>query len=85
MIMTDQEFTQGQMSLTMEDRITDIRNGMQIVHFLSDKNVTEEGYFMTFAKYEPSTAGTVGIVFVILDKRGKVCYRDPKSVKFIFK
>jgi len=39
---------------------------------------------MRFAEFSPETKNVVGIVAVILDKTGKIIYRDPKSIRFVF-
>jgi hypothetical protein len=64
--------------------VGDIREQSQQISYVSDNNVTEIGYFMRFAEYTPETKNVVGIVAVILDKSGKIIYRDPKSIRFIF-
>jgi hypothetical protein len=64
--------------------VGDIREQSQQISYVSDNKVTEIGYFMRFAEYTPETKNVVGIVAVILDKSGKIIYRDPKSIRFIF-
>jgi hypothetical protein len=75
------------MSLTMEENnlpVYDIRQQAQRVTYVSDGKVTEVGYFMRFAEFAPEAKNVVGIVAVILDKSGKIFYRDPKSIRFVF-
>jgi hypothetical protein len=62
----------------------DIREQAQQVSFTNAQNATEVGYFMKFAEYSPEAKGAVGLVAVILDKTGKIHYREPRSVRFIF-
>jgi hypothetical protein len=62
----------------------DIREQAQQVSFTNAQNATEVGYFMRFAEFSPETKGVVGVVVVILDKTGKIHYREPRSVRFIF-
>jgi hypothetical protein len=64
--------------------VGDIREQSQQISYVSDSKVTEIGYFMRFAEYSPETKNVVGIVAVILDKSGKIIYRDPKSIRFVF-
>jgi len=62
----------------------DIRNQSQRVSYVSENKVTEVGYFMRFAEFSPEMKNVVGVVAVIMDKQGKICYRDPKTIRFIF-
>lgn len=71
----------------MEDSniaIYDIRQQTQKVTYVSEHKVTEMGYFMRFAEYNPESKNVIGIVAIILDKTGKIIYRDPKSIRFVF-
>jgi hypothetical protein len=71
----------------MEDSnlsIYDIRQQAQKVTYVSENKVTEMGYFMRFAEFSPEAKNVVGIVAIILDKTGKIIYRDPKSIRFVF-
>jgi hypothetical protein len=71
----------------MEDSNTpiyDIRQQAQRVTYVSENKVTEMGFFMRFAEFSPESKNVVGIVAIILDKTGKIIYRDPKSIRFIF-
>ena len=75
------------MFLSMEDSNTpiyDIRQQAQRVTYVSENKVTEMGFFMRFAEFSPESKNVVGIVAIILDKTGKIIYRDPKSIRFIF-
>jgi hypothetical protein len=71
----------------MEDSNTpiyDIRQQAQRVTYVSENKVTEMGFFMRFAEFSPESKNVVGIVAIILDKTGKIIYRDPKSIRFVF-
>ena len=75
------------MFLSMEDSNTpiyDIRQQAQRVTYVSENKVTEMGFFMRFAEFSPESKNVVGIVAIILDKTGKIIYRDPKSIRFVF-
>jgi hypothetical protein len=62
----------------------DIREQSQQVSFTNAQSATEIGYFMRFAEFSPEAKGVVGVVAVILDKTGKIHYREPRSVRFVF-
>ena len=64
--------------------VGDIREQSQKISYVSENKVTEIGYFMRFAEFSPETKNVVGIVAVIIDKTGKIIYRDPKSIRFVF-
>ena len=64
--------------------VGDIREQSQKISYVSENKVTEIGYFMRFTEFSPETKNVVGIVAVILDKTGKIIYRDPKSIRFVF-
>ena len=70
----------------MEDEfiINDLRSQSQKVVFTNSDRATEIGYFMRFAEFRPEGVNAVGLVAVIIDKTGKVCYREPKSIRFVF-
>jgi hypothetical protein len=71
----------------MEDSnigIYDIRQQAQKVTYVSESRATEMGYFMRFAEFNPEAKNVVGIVAVIVDKTGKIIYREPKSIRFVF-
>jgi hypothetical protein len=71
----------------MEDSnigIYDIRQQAQKVTYVSENKVTEMGYFMRFAEFSPEVKNVVGIVAVIVEKTGKIIYREPKSIRFVF-
>jgi hypothetical protein len=62
----------------------DIREQAQQVSFTNGQNATEVGYFMRLAEFSPEAKGIVGVVAIILDKTGKIHYREPRSIRFIF-
>lgn len=62
----------------------DIREQAQQVSFTNAQNATEVGYFMRLSEFSPEAKGVVGVVAVILDNAGKIHYRDPRSIRFIF-
>jgi len=70
----------------MEDSfiINDLRSQSQKVVYTTNDKVTEIGYFMRFAEFKPEGVNAVGLVAVIIDKQGKVCSREPKSIRFVF-
>ena len=70
----------------MEDEfiLNDLRSQSQKVVFTNSARATEIGYFMRFAEFRPEGVNAVGLVAVIIDKTGKVCYREPKSIRFVF-
>ena len=75
------------MSLSMEDSnhsLYDLRTHAQKITYVDDNKVLQMGYFMRFADYSPEAKNVVGVVAVVLDKTGKILYRDPKSIRFVF-
>jgi len=76
------------MFLIMEDELitnpSDIRTMLPRVTYIDGNKTMTEGYFFKFAEFKATAPGTVGIVAVILEKTGKICYREPKSIRFVF-
>jgi|694.fasta_scaffold07611_23 hypothetical protein len=71
----------------MEDSgysLYDLRAQSQKISYVDDNKVLQIGYFMRFAEYSPEAKNVVGVVAVVLDKNGKIHYRDPKSIRFVF-
>jgi hypothetical protein len=78
----------GQMFSIMEDNsnqnYNDIRRGAQKVSFTTENKVTDVGYFLRLAEFKTESPGMIGAVAIIVDRSGKVLYREPKSIRFIF-
>jgi hypothetical protein len=62
----------------------DIRTMLPRVTYINSNRTTDEGYFLKLAEFKPEATGSIGIVALILEKTGKICYRDPKSIRFVF-
>jgi hypothetical protein len=59
------------------------RETLPEVEYVDEQKATTTGHFLFFANYNPHNAGGIGIVAGILQRNGKVIYREPKNIRFI--